>query len=73
MTTEEEIKELLQKNLEATQETQKALKNHIKVVRIFTVLKYLLVTGLLAFALVELLPFLAPLLDFIQLLMGQTA
>ena len=68
-----ELKRLLQRNLEATEETRRTLKKHIKVVRYFTILKYLLITGVLAFAIIEVLPFLKPLVELIQLLMGETA
>lgn len=66
MTNEEEIKKLLQDNLAATHETQRMFRNHVKWVRIWTVAKYLLITGLLAFTVVKVLPFLEPVVNLLQ-------
>lgn len=61
-----ELKALLQKNLEATEETQRMFRSHIKWVRIWTVTKYLLITGLLAYSIVKILPFLEPVVNLFQ-------
>jgi len=61
-----ELKELMQKNLAAAEETQRMFRKHIKWVRIWTITKYLLITGLLAYSVVKILPFLEPVVNLFQ-------
>lgn len=68
-----EIRKLLAENLEESKRTRKKLENHIKWTRIFTVAKYLIITGVLAFAILELLPFLEPLVDLFHQFMSGSA